>query len=185
MAILLTKARPYAKAIFSLALERDQLSLWQDTLKNLTQVVVECGKNKLLDNPKITVAEKIGFFADVINQIPEATTSLVKLLVERKKLTLLPNILASYQQLYLAYNKTLVVKIISAYELNTTQKEQLSCALKERYQKEISLQCHVDDTLIGGAVMYVADKVVDHSIRGMLQRLKQNLLLKSVYAKTE
>jgi F-type H+-transporting ATPase subunit delta len=185
MTIHLTRARPYAKAVFSLALECDQLSLWQETLDMLAAIAKECGENKLLDNPKIKASEKIDFFADIIGQVPVVISNLVKLLVGRKKLFLLPAIAASYQQLLFAHNNILEAKIISAGELDVEQKEQLLKALKQRYQREILLACHVDPALIGGAVIYVADKVIDGSIRGMLQRLKQNLLLKSAYAKTE
>lgn len=185
MSIFQTKARPYAKAIFNLALEQDQLSMWQDTLKMLAVIASECEKNKLLDSPQVSAAEKISFFADVIKQAPEAISNLVRLLVERKKLNLLPDIAASYRQLFFAHNNILEATIISAYELAAEQKERLLGALRKRYQKEILLECHVDATLIGGAVMQVEDRVIDGSVRGMLQRLKQNLLLKSAYAKTE
>lgn len=177
MSILLTQARPYAKAIFSLALEHDQLSQWQDTLKMLAVITIECKINHLLDSPKITATEKIDFFADVIKQAPDIIGNLVKLLVERKKLFLLPDIAESYRKLLLAYNKILEVKIISAYELSLNQKEQLIKGVKERYQSDILLQCHTDATLIGGAVLYIEDRVIDGSIIGMLQRLKKRIYL--------
>ena len=89
MATNLTTARPYAKAIFDLALRRQQLLQWQHLLKMLTIVALECKKRKLLINPQINSEQKIDFFSDVINKSPEAT-NLVALLAMRKKLALLP-----------------------------------------------------------------------------------------------
>ncbi|HBC72037.1 MAG TPA: F0F1 ATP synthase subunit delta, partial [Coxiellaceae bacterium] len=63
-------------------------------------------------------------------------------------------------------------------ELTPTQKEQFLVALQKRYNCEILLQCHIDSALIGGAVVYISDKVIDGSIKGMLQKLKLNLLFK-------
>src|SRR3990172_11957301 len=173
----LTTAKPYAKAIFNLALRNQQLLEWQHLLKMLTIVALECKKRKLLINPQINSEQKIDFFSDVINKSPEAT-NLVALLAMRKKLALLPDISSVYQALLLAHNKILEVKIISAYELTITQKEQFLTALQQRYKCEISLQCLIDTKLIGGAVVYIADKVIDGSIKGLLQNLKHNLLFK-------
>ncbi len=185
MSICLTRARPYAKAIFNLALEEDRLRLWQDTLIGLADIVNECDKKQALDDPKITILEKIKLFTEVIKQAPEGMVNLVRLLIERKNLFLLPAIATSYRQLFLAHNNMLEVKVTSRYELDANQKERLLVALARRYKKEILLQCHLDATLIGGAVVCVEDKVIDGSIKGMLQRLKQDLLLKSTYAEAK
>jgi len=177
MATNLTTARPYAKAIFDLALRKQQLLQWQHLLKMLTVVALECKKRKLLSNPQIKSEQKIDFFSDAINKFPEAT-NLVTLLATRKNLALLPDIASVYQKLLLAHNKTLEIKIVSACELTPTQKEQFLVALQKRYNCEILLQCHIDSALIGGAVVYISDKVIDGSIKGMLQKLKLNLLFK-------
>jgi F-type H+-transporting ATPase subunit delta len=182
MTIQHIKAKPYAKAIFNLALEQDQLLLWQEKLEELAKVAIECEKNKLLNNPRITALGKISFFADIIKGKPEAISNLIKLLIERKKLILLPDIAADYRQLFFAHNNILEVTVISAYKLVAEQKKQLLSALKKRYRQEIVLKHYIDIALIGGAVLRVGDKVIDGSVRGMLQRLKQNLLLKSIYA---
>ena len=99
MTINLTAAKPYAKAIFDLALRNNQVSKWQHTLKMLSLTTTECKKSGLLNNPKIKFAQKIELFSDVIENSPEAI-NLVQLLAERKKLTILPNIAACYQQLF-------------------------------------------------------------------------------------
>lgn len=177
MNMLLTKARPYAKAIFSLALEHDQLLVWQELLQMLAMIAGVCKEANLLDNPTIAAIEKVGFFAEIVKRVPEAITNLVRLLVERKKIYLLSGIAKSYRQMLLAYNNTVEVKIILARELNGKQKEHLRQALRARLRKEVLLQCHVDAALIGGAVLYFEDKVLDGSIKGMLQRLRDDILL--------
>ena len=183
MTIYQTQARSYAKAIFDLALPQQKLGEWQESLKMLAQIALACKESDILENPQVQGKQKITLFAGVIDELPEAL-NLLKLLAQRKKLSILPEIASSYQQLFFTHTKTLEVKVVSVEELTASQKEQLFGALKRRHQCEILLRYQIDDKLIGGAIIYVADKVIDGSISGILQRLKQNLLLKNSYAKT-
>ncbi|MBU0744964.1 MAG: F0F1 ATP synthase subunit delta [Gammaproteobacteria bacterium] len=184
MTISIARAKPYAKAIFNLALKDDELLVWQQTLNILAHISLMCKESHILDNPEISIGEKIDLFSEAVRQSPKAI-NLVRLLAERKELYLLSDVADSYQKLFFAHNKMLEVKVFSARQLTVGQKESLLSALKERYQKEILLQCDIDDELIGGAVMYIEDKVIDSSIRGILQLLKQKLLLRKAHAKTK
>ena len=67
------------------------------------------------------------------------------------------------------------VTIQSARELSQNQIESFSDALKRRYGKEISLEIHVNNDLIGGAVITAGDMVIDGSIRGKLNKLRDSL----------
>ena len=170
----LTAARPYAKAIFALAMRDQKLYEWQKALNTLALVVVECKKRFLLNNPVVGGKRELEFFNGVSEDFP-AAYNLVKVLVERKSTEILPDIAASYKQMLFKHEKVLEAKVITACELNAIQKEQLMKALQERTQRKILLQCLIDQALIGGAVVYVDGQVIDGSIRGTLQRLRQNL----------
>ena len=171
----LATIRPYAKAIFAVAACNQQFTMWQNALTALALVALECQKKNLLNNPKITSKQKLPLFCKVIKDFPLAN-NLVYILAEHKKLELLPEINAYYKQLLLEHEQTLEAKVITAYELTTEQKEKLSQALQQRYQRKILLHCQLDVQLIGGAVIYIANQVIDGSAKGMLQRLKQELI---------
>ena len=48
-------------------------------------------------------------------------------------------------------------------------------ALAQRFEREIELENDIDVTLIGGAVVYAGDEVIDGSLRGRLQQLSSTL----------
>lgn len=177
MRVISSSSKHYAKAIFDLALRDGQLVVWQQALAILALIAVECEKKGILSNQKIEAAKKIGLFLEVTTEYP-AVIGLVQLLAERKKLIILSDIVVAYRQLLFAHNKTLEVKVVSACELNAEQKERLFAALKQRYNSEILLQYGVDSELIGGGVIYILDRVIDHSFKGILRNLKQNLTFK-------
>lgn len=171
--VVTTRARPYAKAIFELALETKRLQFWHETLSGLAQIVNADEDDRWLDSPLLNFAQKIDFFSGVIGKDP-LVANLIKILVKRKKLSLLPEIAVSYQQLFFQQQGILEVKLVTANSLDQDQEERLLTALKQRYRNEIILQHTVDPGLIGGAVMYIGDKVTDLSMRGMLQSLKRS-----------
>lgn len=177
MAINFTSAKPYAKAVFDLALSNDQIMVWKSVLEELALVSVECKKHGLLSDPKVGVEKKVAFFLEAASRLP-AAMSLVELLAERKRLTLLPDIADCYQKLFLAHSKILEVRVVSACELSDMQKERLHGVLCQRYGGEILLHYCIDANLIGGAVISISDHIIDHSIKGMLLNLKQNLTFK-------
>lgn len=174
MAIDLGSIRPYAKAIFALALRDQNFYQWQNVLNVLAIIATECKKNSLLNNPNIGRKKELDFFYEASEKFPMAY-NLVCILADKKKLEILPDIAFVYQQLLLGYEKTLEAKIVATRELTVMQKERLIKALQERYQHKILLQCQIDPKLIGGAVIYISGQIIDGSIKGMLQRLKQNL----------
>ena len=176
MSLNLTNARPYAKAIFNLALVHDKVAVWHDTLELFSLIVEDSKEYGILDTPLLTVQEKNRFFAPVTVKFPEAV-NLIKLLVVRKKLSLLPDIYSGYQRLFFAHNNILEVRVESKEELLSEQKEQLICALEATYHSKILLQVSYDASLIGGGVIYIADKVIDCSIKGFLERLRKKLMV--------
>ena len=48
-------------------------------------------------------------------------------------------------------------------------------ALARRFDCEVALENEVDAAVIGGAVVYAGDQVIDGSLRGRLQKLSNSL----------
>ena len=48
-------------------------------------------------------------------------------------------------------------------------------ALARRFDCEIELENEIDAEIIGGAVVYAGDQVIDGSLRGRLQKLSNSL----------
>ena len=55
------------------------------------------------------------------------------------------------------------------------QQERLAAALRTRLHRDVRLQCTVDPSLIGGAVVRSGDLLIDGSLKGKLERLATEL----------
>ena len=73
------------------------------------------------------------------------------------------------------YEKIMDVQVVSAIELNDSYQEKLINKLTLRLKRRVSLQCEVDPSLLGGAIVRAGDMVIDGSVRSKLNRLLESL----------
>lgn len=171
MAEFATIARPYAKALFSLAQEKNQIKSWLGELSNLAAVSVQDKVVALLEKPDTTAAEKAKGLVDLVGLQDQNLHNFVTVLAEQKRLNLLPEVYTQFQDLSLALNNTKPAVIHSAFELNQAQLAELTALLKQRFGSDLVVQTKVDSELIGGVKVEVGDQVLDLSVQGKLNAL--------------
>lgn len=168
--------RVYAKAIFMLAAEKKQINEWTEALAFMTEVVTNKDLVAIEDNPRLSRDQ---IFALLINickdKVSALNLELLKLLVFKKKLMLLPDIYAQYNNLRASHEKILPIVIKSARALTKEQKQRLQTALERVFQSKLSMDYQVNTGLIGGVILQSGDRVIDGSIRGIWQKLAVQL----------
>lgn len=176
MAELTTIARPYAKAVFQFALEKNALELWSTTLKQLALIASDQTVKSLLSKPQATVQQKAEVFATVSEDgLDDAAKNLLIQLAANKRLETLPAIHDLYQELLAEQQKTVDVNVTSAFALSDAEAEKLLASLKTRLGREVKMKTEVDKSLIGGVIVHAGDLVIDASVKGKLAKLKNVL----------
>ena len=67
-------------------------------------------------------------------------------------------------------------KVLTAVELSTHTKNELTHSLKKRYgAKEIKLEEKINEELLGGFRIEVGDEVIDLSLKNKVRQLKEHL----------
>ncbi len=174
-----TLARPYAKAIFELALQQDALQAWSDILKLVAMVVKNPQMQNLLDHPKVSNADKVTLISDICSDIMTPLgKNLLAVLADYNRLALLPEIARQYSKLRRDHENMLRVEVFSSAPLSKQQQELLAKVLAKRLQREIIISCKVKPELIGGMIIRAddLDLVIDASVKGKLARLHQAML---------
>lgn len=172
MAEFTTIARPYAQAAFKLAQQNQALPAWSEMLGLAAVVAADAGMRKLLDNPRITPAQLAELFVDVCGErLNEAGRNLIRLLAERRRLAVLPEIFGLYEQFKNEAEGAIQAQLITAFPATDAQKQTIAAALKQRFGRDVQLEYITDPTLMGGAVVRAGDLVIDGSVRGKLARL--------------
>lgn len=173
-----TFARPYAKAIFELAKDTKQLKEWTDALERICAILADEKAYALLKNP-ITAPDlqlKLLSIALEKNNIFEAVMACIKLLIEYKRVLLLPEITKQFTSARLEYEKLGVVSVRSFNDLSPTEIKVLSDKLSSRFARTISLDVIVDKSLLGGMVIQSGDWILDGSVKSQLGILANQIV---------
>jgi len=172
MAEKTTIARPYAKAVFDLAQGEGKLGEWSETLKQLSAIAANADFAALASNPAVNAVKVTELLISVTGgKLVAGGDNLVKLLVENKRLKMLPEIAEMFEILRADAEKTIEAEVVSAFEVGTAEQEKIKSALKNRLGREVTLSCKIDQSLIGGAIVRAGDMVIDGSVSGQLKSL--------------
>jgi F-type H+-transporting ATPase subunit delta len=176
MSSLTTLARPYAKAAFELAQGENALAGWNDMLRLASDIVVEESMAALLESPDVSNSDAVKIITDVAGEaFVGRFRDYLAVLATNGRLPLLPHINELYRALRDEAESRLSVKVVSAIPLDEDQSSRMKQALAQRFECEIELENEVDTEIIGGAVVYAGDQVIDGSLRGRLQKLSNSL----------
>ncbi|MCP1661094.1 F0F1 ATP synthase subunit delta [Neisseria perflava] len=176
MAEFATIARPYAKALFGLAQEKNQIESWLGGLKDLAAVVQDPKVSALVEQPETPASEKAKMLVDLVGIKAGGLANFVTVLAEQKRLPVLPEVYAQYQDLALSLKHTKSAVIYSAYALTPKQEAELTETLKKSLNSELVVTTEVDPTLIGGVKVEVGDQVLDLSVRARLNALYTTMM---------
>ncbi|HXF17217.1 MAG TPA: F0F1 ATP synthase subunit delta [Burkholderiales bacterium] len=172
MAELATIARPYAEAVFRLAKQTNALGAWSDALNLIATVYRDPQMQAAVANPKVTPSEIERLMLAICGErIDGVARNLIQLLVHNRRLSLLTEIRALFEQLKLEDEGKLDAKISSAFPMEDTQRNQVVNLLSSRFKRKINATVIVDSNLIGGIKVEVGDKIWDASVRGRLQNM--------------
>jgi F-type H+-transporting ATPase subunit delta len=171
-----TVARPYAKAAFDYARAGNSFAPWSRGLAVAAEIVADPRVAALAKSPQCTAEDLHSLIVDVAGgQLDSGMQNFIRLLIENRRLLLLPEITTHYEELRAAVENTVDVEVISAVALDAAQSAKLSAALSTRLKRAVRMVNSVDAALLGGAVIRAGDLVIDGSLKGRLERLGTEL----------
>lgn len=175
MAEVATIARPYAEAVFALADKAGTLAVWSESLARLAAIAQAPEVVQLIGNPKVSSAQLADLFS-AGDDLPAEARGLVAALTENKRLQALASIAAQFEALKAEREGAVDAQIASAYPLEGAELASLVADLERRFKRKVRPHVKVDQSLIGGALVRVGDQVIDGSIRGKLDAMRNGLM---------
>lgn len=173
---LTTIARPYALAAFEYALDKNDLAGWETMLKTAAQIAQDNSMLSLLHRPEVTQQQIAVIFCEIMAKMLNAEKqNFIALLGEYERLDALPEIAELFANYRAQHEKSITVEILSATPIDAAGQKKFIDALTKRLNKKVSLQCKVDESLLGGAMIRAGNMVIDGSIRGKLNRLLESI----------
>jgi F-type H+-transporting ATPase subunit delta len=171
-------ANRYAQAIFKLGKDNGTLDAWQGDLALLSSVIADGRIASYLTNPCVAAGSKISTLELAIeswNVQPEAR-KLARMLIERDRVDLLPEIRQLFDDQMRNEHGIAVVQLTTADPLNDAERDLVRQKLETLTGKHIQFETSIDPDIIGGIIIRIGDQIIDGSVRNKLEKLRSRLV---------
>jgi F-type H+-transporting ATPase subunit delta len=177
MAELSTIARPYAEALFKVTKESGEpLDGWLSLVETLAAGAALPQVAQVVSDPNLSDDKLFDLLAGFVrNPLPAAAATFLKLLIENKRLAVLPEVAVQFRQLKNTSEGAADCLIESAFELSESQVRELVATLSSKFGARLIPTIRTNSELIGGVRVVVGDQVLDSSVRAQLNQMQTAL----------
>ena len=176
MAKLVSKT--YGDALFSVAIEENRVDEFFEAAKVIAEVIRGHEDfRELLAHPKVIKEDKIQIIQDTFGSAaPKEVVGLMTIMITKGRQEEILAVMDYFIELVKENKKIGHAYVTTAAPLNAKQKEQVEEKLLETTKYEsFEMTYAVDETLIGGMVIRIGDRVMDSSIKTKLENLSREL----------
>jgi F-type H+-transporting ATPase subunit delta len=168
--------RIYARALFDAAKEKNRLSQVHEELSDFVQATRDVpALRALLENPEIDHRTKQAALEELLSGGEELVRNFLVLLVEKGRAPELDEIAREFDALVAAEERRLEVELTTAYELSDAEAKEILSQIESQSGRQVEATRRVDPGIIGGFVLQAGSMLVDASVRGRFERLRQVL----------
>jgi len=166
--------RRYAEAAFQLATRDGSIETWRRELEQAS-MVTEGELMDVLANPALPLDERLEVTNRVFADLGQPVRNILFLLVRRHRIEQLARVVAEFIRLDEKRQGIIHATATSAAPLTDLEVKALTGRLEQMTGGRIALETDVDASLLGGLIVRVGARLIDGSVRGRLERLRQQL----------
>ena len=167
----------YAQALFEVGEETQTTSELYQELSELVDILNE---NKdlynFLKSPLIDREDKKNVMQNIFkNQLSDSMNNFLKVVIDKDRMSTIEYIKESYKSLLNDKNNILEGTAITAVELSEKEIKDLEKNLSIKYNKNVTLNNIVDETILGGVLVKLGNEEIDGTVRTRLSKMKNQL----------
>lgn len=172
MAEFATLARPYAEALFQVAVKGDLKAL-SEQVRALGVVTANEQLRQFADSPKATAQQVLDVVQSAVGlPLSPPIVNLVKTVIDNGRLSVVPEMAAQFQALVNQHAGSSDAVVHSAFPIGDAQLADLVLTLEKRFGRKLNATVKVEPELIGGVRVVVGDEVLDTSVKARLEQMK-------------
>lgn len=176
MAKLVSKV--YGDALFSLALEENKLeALWKEAAVAAETIGENPDFLSVICHPEMTQDKKLSVLDEVFKgALSDEMMGLFQVMVKKGRIGEILSVLDYFVEQVNEYLGIGMVDVSTPLPLSEGQKEQIENKLLEVSEyKTLCMDYHIDESLLGGMVIRIGDRILDNSIRSKLDAMSRQL----------
>lgn len=168
----------YAKALFSLAKEKNLLAPLKNDVELISDVCSKSAQfNLLLKSPVVVTSEKIRLMGLIFREkINELSMNFLALLTRNKREIYIQRICLNVLALIREEKNIKTAVLTTAQTVDEKVLQKAERVLEKELDAKVELTGRVNPNIIGGIVLRIDDKQYDASVATQLKKLKQQML---------
>lgn len=168
----------YAKALLQLANAQKQAEPLRAELKSLAEILEKNPSFKaILSDPAVSEATRDALLKKTFtNRASPTLINFLGLLNSRGRIGLASEIIDAYDDLLEEQLGNVEVDVTVSQKLSPEQLERVRQRVSSAIGRNAVVQQHVDESIIGGLVLRVQDRLIDASVKHQLEIMKRQLL---------
>jgi F-type H+-transporting ATPase subunit delta len=168
--------RIYARALFEAAQDKGRLAGVREELADLVRALDDVPElDALLENPETESHVKAAVLDQILGGADALVRNFLRLLVEKGRAAEVRDVVKEFEALVAAGERILEVELTTAHELSEQEFGAILGRIEQASGRKVQATRNVDPDLIGGLVLQAGSMRLDASVRGRLERLRQEL----------
>jgi F-type H+-transporting ATPase subunit delta len=169
--------RIYAEALFQAAKESGRLTQAHEALVDFAAAVEQTPELRaVLRNPQLESSVKARILSDLAGDDEPLVKSFLLLTAEKGRAGEIEEIAGEFERLMAREERRLTVELTTARELSEDEAQAIVAQIEKAAGRKVEATRSVDPELVGGIVLQAGSYRVDASVRGRLERLRQELV---------
>lgn len=175
MAKLVSKT--YSEALFEVALEENKMDLFLDELSFVLETFEIHGDfYELFKTPLVKVDEKKEVIEKVFgDKLSKEMNNFLKIIIDKRRGHFIEQIKWSYEDMVNKHKGIVKAVAITAVPLKKEDKMILQNKLSSLTGKTVNLSNEIEESVVGGILIKIGDKVIDGTIKSRLEEMKESL----------
>ena len=170
--------RVYSKSLLEATQPTGRLKEYIGEAVALRKIYLDNPRVKaFLEGPHIREQEKAGLVDAVFSggRVLPMLFNLLRVLVNKKRITLLPDILEEFQEIAEQELGQVIGRVTSAVPMDPTKQRLLTQRLEQVTGLNFTFEFKVDPEVLGGVLVRYKDVNIDGTLRGRLRHLRSRL----------
>lgn len=168
--------RTYARALYAAAADRGRVKEVQAEIATVASTMAELPElRSVVGNPQLDAGSKAAVLEAAVGEPDELVSNFLRLLAEKGRAGSIEGIHDELERMIARAEGQLSVTLTTAYELTDKEAGEIVKRIERASGRRIEAERKVEPALIGGIVLQVGSLRADASVRGRLDRMKQEL----------
>lgn len=173
-------ANRYARALADVVSKTGQ---YHEVLSEIESFRATCDESaelrEVLESPAVAPAGRMSLVETLGSRLGLSTVTLnfLRVLVAHYRIALVSEISQAFRRIVNERLGIAMVKVFSASELSEAERQELRARFAQITGKGVEMEFHQDERLLGGIRAQIRSTVYDGTVRGDLDRMRQQLIV--------